>query len=103
MIVTATQIRIKGIMGFFRFFPRVNRIKNQLARTEGLIFLKFKGLSTLSGWDSIEAMKAFRNSDHHLEAMKNIKHIGKTKSITWESSKEPDWEEAKVKLNEMHF
>ena len=103
MIVTATQIRLKGIIGFLRFFPRVIRIKRQLSNIDGLIFMKFNGLCTLTGWDSHDDMLAFRNSSHHLDAMKNIKFIGKTRSVTWESEGEPSWEEAKTKLNTATF
>ena len=100
MIVTATQIKLNGIMGFIRFIPLVRKIIAQLNKTDGLIFMKFNGLRTLTGWESIEAMQAFRNNGHHLDAMKNKKHIGKVKSVTWETQTEPDWDEAKKKLHE---
>ena len=60
--------------------------------------IKFNGLRTLTGWQSLEAMKVFRNSGHHLDAMRNVKKIGKAKSITWEAQSEPDWHEAREKL-----
>ena len=103
MIVAATQIRIKGILGFFRFIPMVNKTKNQVSKVDGLIFLKFYGLSTLSGWESHDAMIAFRNNGHHLEAMTKVKYIGKTKSVTWEAEVEPSWKEAKEKLDLISF
>lgn len=98
MIVTATQIEIKSIAGFLRFFPHVVKIRKQLGKCEGLVFIKFNGLRTLTGWQSPEAMKAFRNSGHHLDAMKNVRRIGKAKSITWEAQSEPDWHAAREKL-----
>ena len=103
MIVTATQIKIKSIAGLFRFFPRVRNIRDQLSNVDGLVFVKIKGLRTLTGWESREAMKAFRNKDHHLAAMINVKFIGKAKSITWEAQTEPDWPEAKEKLRGVEF
>lgn len=48
-------------------------------------------------------MEAFRNNGHHLNAMKSIKNIGKTKSITWEALSEPDWHEAIEKLRGVQF
>jgi len=48
-------------------------------------------------------MIVFRNSGSHLEAMKSIRSIGKAKSFTWETQKEPDWEEAKQKLKYVSF
>ena len=103
MIVTATQIKIKSIIGFFHFIPNVKNIQTQLANAEGLVFQKFKGFRTLTGWENKEAMKAFRNSGHHLDAMKNIKNIGKAKSITWETQSEPHWHEAIEKLRGVQF
>ena len=103
MIVTATQIKLNGLFSFFRFIPRVGKIKRQLENIEGLIFIKFSGFSTLSGWESREAMQAFRNSGEHLDAMKNIRRMGKAKSVTWETESEPDWTEAMRKLSEVKF
>lgn len=103
MIVTATQIKIKGVIAFLRFVPRVYAIQKQLNNIDGLVFMKFSGLSTLTGWESHEAMKNFRNSGQHFDAIKNVKHVGQTKSITWETKSEPSWQEARQKLREVTF
>lgn len=103
MIVTATQIKIKNIISFFSFILKVKNIQADLTKVDGLVFKKFKGLRTLTGWENKEAMKAFRNNGEHLNAMKNIKDIGKTKSVTWEAQSEPDWHEAIEKLRKVQF
>jgi len=103
MIITATQIKIKSILGFIRFIPRIRNINSQLSNVNGLLFIEFNGTRTLTGWESYEAMKAFRNNGHHLDAMKNLKHIGKSKSITWEAESKPNWNLVKEKLNEVKF
>jgi len=103
MIVTATQMKVKSIFGLFRFFRHVKNIKSQMANVEGLVFQELKGFSTLTGWENKEAMKAFRNNGHHLDAMKNIKNMGKAKSVTWEALAKPDWSEAKEKLRGIQF
>jgi len=103
MIITATQIKIKSILGFIRFVPRIRNIKSQLSKVDGLIFIEFNGFRTLTGWESYEAMIAFRNNGQHLNAMKNVKHIGKSKSITWEAQSKPDWNRVKEKLGEVQF
>ena len=103
MVVTATQIKIKDILGFFRFIAIVRNIKVQLRNTDGLVFQQFKGLRTLTGWENNAEPQAFRNSGHHLNAMKNIKNIGKAKSVTWETQSEPGWTEAIEKLRDVHF
>ena len=103
MVITATQIKIKSILGLFRFMQRVKNIQTQLSKVDGLVFQKYKGLRTLTGWESNDAMKAFRNNGYHLDAMKNIKNIGKAKSITWEAQSEPEWHEAIKKLRAVKF
>ena len=103
MVITATQIKIKSIFGFIRFIPRIRNIKSQLSKVDGLLFLEFNGFRTLTGWENVEAMKAFRSNGHHLDAMKNVKHIGKSKSITWEAESKPSWKQIKNKLNEVKF
>lgn len=85
MIVTTTQIKISSIRGFIRFILLVRKIIEQLNQTDGLVFMKFNGLRTLTGWESVEAMK-------------NIKSIGKTKTVTWETQTEPEWDKAKKDL-----
>jgi len=103
MVIVATQIKIKSILGFIRFMPRIRDIKSQLRDVDGLLFLEFNGFRTLTGWESLEKMKAFRTSGHHLDAMKNVKHIGKSKSVTWEAESKPNWKQVKEKLNKTHF
>lgn len=103
MVIVATQIKIKSIVGFIRFVRMAFKVKKQLNKVDGLVFLKLKTFNTLSGWESNEAMKAFRNSGHHLEAMRNIKAMGKPKSISWGAEHEPDWEEAIIKLQGVRF
>jgi len=103
MIVTATQIKVESVVGFIRFILLVKKIRYQLSNVDGLMFVKFNGLRTFTGWESYEAMKAFRNKGHHLDAMKNIQKIGKGKSVTWVTKSEPDWNVATEKLLEVPF
>ena len=103
MIITVTEIKIKGVFGFLGFIINLGRIKVQLRNTDGLVFQKYKGLRTLTGWESEEAMKVFRNNGQHLNAMKNIKSIGWAKSVTWEGQLEPSWSDAMKKLHSVNF
>ena len=101
MVVTATKIKLNGFIGFLRFVIRIRNITKQLNAADGLIFVKFQGFRTLTGWKNLEAMKAFRGNGSHLDAMKSIRNIGKAKSITWETQFEPDWHEANEKLKDI--
>jgi len=103
MIVTATEIKIKNILGLLRFIVNVKRIQAQLRNTDGLVFIKYKGFRTLTGWENLESMKKFRHTGHHLNAMKNLRKIGRAKSFTWETQSEPKWDEALEKLSKVNF
>jgi hypothetical protein len=46
-MVAATRI---GINGLYRFTASVRSIRRQLAECDGLVFMKFRGSYTLSGW-----------------------------------------------------
>ncbi|VAW90465.1 hypothetical protein MNBD_GAMMA17-1035 [hydrothermal vent metagenome] len=103
MIITATQIKITSIIGYLRFFPAAGRTRQQLTEVDGLLFFRLKGLRTLSGWQSREAMVEFRNNGHHLDGMKKSKKMGFVKSITWEADAEPSWDEVKKRLLSVEF
>lgn len=79
------------------------RTKKQLTEVDGLLFFRFKGLRTLSGWDFGDEMVAFRNNGHHLEAIKKTNKIVLVKSITWKSEAEPTWGEVKKRLLSVEF
>lgn len=103
MIISATHLRISGIVGYIRFIFYVRKVMKQLDAAEGLLFVKFKGSRTVSGWESQEAMDAFRNKGTHLESMKNIRKMGRPKSTSWESELEPDWKQAQERLDQTEF
>jgi hypothetical protein len=103
VIVTATELRISGLRGLFHFFTRIGAIRRQLAVAPGVLFVRFRGFRTLTGWESHEAMRSFRNSGAHLDAMKNLSTIGRAKSITWEAPQPPTWAEARTRLDAVEF
>jgi len=103
MIVTATELKIQGFLGLFRFWYRIGAIRRQLTCAEGVRFTRLRGFRTLTGWESAEAMRTFRNTGAHLEAMKNLAGIGKAKSVTWETNQEPSWAEAVARLRAKAF
>ena len=98
MIVTATRIRIQGITGLIRFFRLVIKVRQQVDQAEGLVFVKTRGFTTLTGWESLQAMQAFRDTGAHLVAMQNVSRIGSARVVTWESELVPSWDEARSRL-----
>lgn len=103
MYISATKIKITSIIGLIRFLKIVGKVTEQIKPVDGLEFIELKGFSTLTGWKSLEAMKAFRNHGPHKEAMKMAGKIGKTKSVSWEAESKPSWTTAKQKLSEIQF
>jgi hypothetical protein len=103
ILISATAIKVGSVMGLFRFILASRKVLRQLKGAEGLVFAKARGFRTLSGWESREAMNAFRNNGHHLTAMKFSRSIGKVKSVTWESEFEPDWNETKKRLHDVDW
>ena len=98
MILSATQIKVEGVLGLIRFFLASRSVLGQLRSAEGLVFAKVRGFRTLSGWESPKAMTTFRDSGQHLTAMKLTRRIGRVKSTHWESPTEPTWGEATRRL-----
>jgi hypothetical protein len=74
----------------------------QANRSNGLVAIKirFQDLRTLTIWESIEDMKAFRNSGVHLKAMTDSPKLGSNQSFSWKTDCIPTWKEAIAKLNE---
>lgn len=103
MVIIATQIRIHGLSGFVRFLCSVRRVRAQLAGADGLLFARFRGTQTMTGWRNEEAMRAFRNSGAHLEAMRSLRTIGQARSTSWRAHEVPDWNAAVSRLCTVEF
>lgn len=103
MLVSATQLKIKGITGLLLFIPMIWNIRKQLSAADGLVFVKYQGLRILSGWEDDASMRVFRNNGYHLDAMNKIKTIGQAKSVSWQAGSEPDWKEAIERLADVGF
>ncbi|MFK7856217.1 MAG: hypothetical protein AB8B79_19025 [Granulosicoccus sp.] len=103
LLITATQIQIRSVSGFFIFMRLMGSIKLQLANADGLVFVRFRGTKTLTCWQDKESMLKFRNKGAHLDAMRSLKLIGRAKSVTWTTNKAPDWSTASKKLGDIKF
>ena len=100
MIASTTPIYVTRPFGTSRLLMYIFRVRRQLARTPGLVKYDFHpGWRTLTIWESTEALKAFRNSGAHLEAMRNTAKIGRARTATWEVTHIPTWPEVIATLD----
>ena len=81
---------------FFMFAMLSLRSIHQAKNSHGLIVIKIRlrDFRTLTVWENLEDMQAFRNSRSHLKAMKNSDTLGFNRSHTWYTEHIPDWSEA---------
>ncbi|MCE9616723.1 MAG: DUF3291 domain-containing protein [Lentisphaerae bacterium] len=100
MIASTTQIHVKGPVATVRLLIHIWRVRRQLARTPGLVALAFhRGWRTLTVWESAEALKRFRDSGAHLDAMRDMGRIGRAKTATWAVAEVPAWPEVIERLD----
>jgi hypothetical protein len=101
MIASTTKYTLKEIPAFLMFsilsLKSIYQAKNSL----GLIAIKIRvrDLRTLTVWENLESMKAFRNSKAHLKAMQDSDKLGFNQSCTWDTKHIPSWSEAIAKIN----
>lgn len=99
MIVTTTQIYPKSIWVIIPLILHIMRVRKQLKTARGLLKLDFaSGWTTLSAWESMDDLKAFRNAGAHLAAMRATRRIGTARTVTWEAERLPTWEEVRERL-----
>lgn len=103
MLITATEIKFRSPWAYVLFLLQVASVKRQLVAAPGLVRFAFSWNRTLTAWETGAQMRRFRDSGEHLEAMRATKRIGWAKSVSWEATTFPSWQEADRRLNEVHF
>lgn len=97
--VSITGLRIRGWLSVLPFWKHAVRSKMQADRAPGLLFAQVKRIDgvehTLTAWESRDAMKAYVSSGPHLQAMKAFRKIATGKTLGFETSRLPSWEEAR--------
>lgn len=101
MIASTTKYTLKSIPAFLMFAILSLKSIVQANRSNGLIAIKIRlqDLRTLTVWETIEDLKAFRNSGVHLQAMIDSSKMGTNQFSSWETDRIPTWKEAIAKLN----
>ncbi|MGL5943142.1 MAG: hypothetical protein ACRC2S_22815 [Waterburya sp.] len=102
MIASSTKYTLKELPAFLMFAILSLKSINQAHNSQGLVAIKIRvrDLRTLTVWENMENMKAFRNSKAHLKAMQDSDKLGFNKSCTWKTEHIPSWSEAIARINE---
>lgn len=109
MIIVATELHVHSFWRFFEFALVSTRSMQQAKKTTGNISAVARNKSwrigyTLTVWENKEAMLEFRNTGAHKLAMSKTRKLShQYKTLQWESDKQPDWDEAGVRLAETAF
>lgn len=101
MIASTTQITPRSWAGTLLLLVHIARVRKQLKTAKGLLKLDFgSGWKTLTVWESLADLKAFRNSGAHAKAMRDTGKIGRATTVTWEVDRPPTWSEVAEKLSQ---
>ena len=102
MIASTTKYTLKEIPAFLMFSILSLKSIYQAKNSQGIIAIKIRlrDLRTLTVWENMESMKAFRNSGIHLKAMKESDKLGVNRSHTWHTEYIPSWSEAIARIDE---
>lgn len=102
MIASTTKYTLKEIPAFFMFSILSLKSIYQAKNSQGLIAIKIRirDFRTLTVWENMESMRAFRNSGIHLKAMQDSDKLGVNRSHTWQTEYIPSWSETIARINE---
>jgi hypothetical protein len=104
MFISVTRLKVKGVWRLGTFFmmtvPSFKQAQqapgNLLAQTHTLGLLTY---GTLTAWESEAAMRAYRNSGAHLEAMKRSRSFTTLlQSTHFEATEAPTWPDALARM-----
>ena len=98
MHVSITRLKIRGFLGWLRFWALSLRVLNFARNAKDIVFCEVKSdhgyKYTLTVWKNKEAMLQFRNSEIHRIAMDLMPNIGQGSVFGYETNKVPSWDKA---------
>ncbi len=104
MYISLTQLKPKGLIGFFRFWVLAAPTFKQAESAKGnlsLVVKRIKGYQcTITSWESREAMLDFMRSGAHQKAIQAFHKVATGRTYGFESDQLPTWSEAMVLLKE---
>ncbi len=104
MIVSATELYVKNIFKLWPALKISGTIIREIQRSPGMLHVKAGPkrlllLTTITAWETEEAMMQFVRSGTHLEAMKRTKEFASAARVThWETDELPTKEEVRQRL-----
>ena len=101
MIAATTKYTLKTMPAFLMFAILSLKSIAQANTSNGLVTIKIRigDFRTLTVWESMTDMKAFRNSGVHRKAMTDSVELGSNQSCAWETNCVPTWQEAIAQLS----
>ena len=98
MHVSITCLKIKGFLGWLRFWALSLRVLTFARNAKDIVFCDVKSKHgykyTLTVWKNKESMLQFKNSEIHRKAMDLIPNIGQGSVFGYETNRVPSWDEA---------
>ena len=106
MITTITELKCKNYLKLPGLIFLSMKIIKQAKSTPGNIsaLIKANGLKafTLTSWEHEEALKSFRNTGYHKQAMKAMnKTASAFRFKTWETECQIGWNDALIELDKV--
>lgn len=105
MVVSATMIKLKNVLRFYRYVKTADLAVKNTRRSSGNIFADntstgFLVHFTKTAWRSEEDFERYRSSQEFKDYMAQFRNIAaEIKTSTWESDQVPTWREVFNKLD----
>ncbi len=90
--ISITRLELRGLRFLPSFFFHTSRSQKQLVAAPGYLgggtmFESIRAFWTVTAWDSVDAMRAFRNAGAHMAAMRRLIDIcGAASYAHWEQA-----------------
>jgi len=106
MLVSITRLRVRSIRYYAAFMLQAFRSGGQVSRAPGFLggaLLPDRNWAfwTMTGWDSLESMRAYMMTGAHKDAMPKLAHWCDEASVVhWEQATGdlPNWTEAEARM-----
>jgi len=107
-IICVTRLRLRSIRFLFSLYWKTRKLRRSLEEAPGFLMGKLladrhRAFWTMSMWEDLDSMRAFRNSRAHAGIMPNAaRWCDEASVVHWETQADelPDWDEAHRRMSE---